>query len=82
PAEQLRVLVNGEVVATRDLAQGRSVQIPLTFQADSFVIVEVEAEPNERYQAVFPGHRPYAFSNPIFVDADSDGQWRPPGLQP
>ena len=82
PAEQLRIIVNGEVVASKDLTQARTVTVPLTFQTDSFVFVEVEAEPNAEYQAVFPGHRPYAFSNPIFIDADNDGQWQPPGLSP
>lgn len=80
PADSLRVVVNGEVVASRDLTASRTVSIPLIFQADSFVLVEVEAEPTDEYRTVFPGHRPYAFSNPIYVDADGDGQWQPPGL--
>ena len=27
-----------------------------------------------------PGFSPFAFTNPIFVDADEDGQWTAPGL--
>ena len=34
----------------------------------------------ERYLAVAPGGTPLAFANPIFVDADGDGSWQPPGL--
>ena len=80
PAETLRVRVNGEVVASVPLpADGRYEQ-SLSFQADAFVVVEVEGEPAEPYSTIFPGQRPYAFSNPIYIDANGDGQWTPPGL--
>jgi len=29
---------------------------------------------------LLPGGVPLAFANPIFVDADADGRWLPPGL--
>ncbi|MGI9324204.1 MAG: CehA/McbA family metallohydrolase [Pseudomonadales bacterium] len=80
PADELRVLVNGEVVHTAAVSTTGELVLPLEFQADSFVLVEVEGEPTEQYQIVYPGHRPYAFSNPIYVDANSDGRWQPPGL--
>ncbi len=88
PMSELRVLVNGEVVHRRligdEPAAGLRREVvevlPLRFDADAFVTVEVEGEPDERYSRVYPGQRPYAFSNPIYVDADSDGQWQPPGL--
>ena len=41
---------------------------------------EVEGEENETFAAVSPGFRPFAFTNPIFVDADADGEWTAPGL--
>ncbi|MEM1231526.1 MAG: CehA/McbA family metallohydrolase [Pseudomonadota bacterium] len=78
PTSELRVRVNGEIVATLDAAAAQAV--PLEFQADAFVVVEAEGEPEAIYRAVLPGHRPYAFTNPIYVDADGDGRWSPPGL--
>ena len=31
-------------------------------------------------KAVLPAFTPLAFTNPIYVDADGDGKWNPPGL--
>ena len=42
--------------------------------------VEVEGPAEGIYAEVAPGHTPFAFSNPIFVDADQDGEWTAPGL--
>ena len=48
---------------------------------DSTILtVEVEGEPSEVFEALLPGGVPLAFANPVFVDADGDGAWRPPGL--
>ena len=80
PVAQLRVRVNGEVVHSQAIDAGERFELPLVFQADSFVMIEVEAEPSTLYQTVYPGQRPYAFSNPIYVDADANGRWQPPGL--
>ena len=57
-------------------------EVPLAFEADAFVTVEVEGSPgtNSIYTQVAPGYTPFAFTNPIFVDADGDGDWTPPGL--
>jgi hypothetical protein len=52
----------------------------LRFERDGFVTVEVEGAPDAAYAALLPGFTPFAFSNPIFVDADGDGSWTPPGL--
>lgn len=80
--DELRVLVNGEEVRTVDLTSvdDGKVQLELEFPGDCFIVVEVEGEASEAYAAVFPGHSPYAFSNPIYVDANADGKWSPPGL--
>ncbi|MDP6978383.1 MAG: CehA/McbA family metallohydrolase [Myxococcota bacterium] len=56
------------------------VEFDLEFSADDHLIVEVEGEPEGPYSVVLEGFRPLAFSNPIFVDADGDGQWQPRGL--
>jgi hypothetical protein len=56
------------------------VELPLRFARDGFVSVEVEGPPDEPFRSVAPGVPPFAFSNAIFVDADGDGRWTPPGL--
>ena len=47
---------------------------------DAFVTVEVEGEVGDGFAAVLPDSVPFAFANPIFVDADGDGKWTAPGL--
>jgi hypothetical protein len=74
------VYLNGALNAEFDVAVGETHELPLTFEADAFVTVEVDGEPNDLYTALAPGFRPFAFTNPIFVDADSDGTWQAPGL--
>ena len=44
------------------------------------MIVEVEGAPDATWSAVAPRFVPFAVANPIFVDADGDGAWTPPGL--
>ena len=80
--ERLEVQINGQTVDTHRLADlpKQTVQQPLEFERDSFVTVEVFGKATEDYQAVYPDISPYAFSNPIYVDADSDGKWTAPGL--
>jgi len=78
---ELRVFVDGRVVDRRAIAAPADVSVPLHFPSDAFVTVEVKGPPGTTYAAVLPGFTPLAFSNPIFVDADGDGAWRPPGLE-
>jgi len=80
PVSELRVHVNGELQQRRPISSGEHVQLPLRFDSDAFVTVEVEGVPGDLYRAVAPGFTPFAFSNPIFVDADGDGSWTAPGL--
>jgi hypothetical protein len=54
--------------------------VDLQFEADAFVTVEVLGHPSGAFEAVLPGFDPIAFCNPIYVDADGDGVWTPPGL--
>ena len=76
------VQINGITVDSYPLNEQtrQKILVPLEFTKDSFVTIEVHGVANEQYQAVYPGLVPYAFSNPIYVDFDSDGQWTPPGL--
>jgi hypothetical protein len=80
PVNRLEVYANGTRIAREDAAQRSDHEIAIDLAQDAFVTVEVWGEPDERYQAIAPGFTPYAFTNPIFVDADGDGAFRAPGL--
>jgi len=80
PVSRARVLVNGAVVDEGPVRAGETWRIPLRFAGDAFVTAEVEGEAGGTYAVVAPGFTPFAFVNPIFVDADGDGRWTPPGL--
>ena len=82
PADELRIFVNGELHSRHSLAEEREFSIPLQFQVDSFVTVEAQGDalPDSIYAQVAPGYTPFAFTNPLFIDADSDGSWTAPGL--
>lgn len=82
PVSTLRVWVSGQLVHQQPVSRGEAFAIPLHFERDAFVTVEVEGEADERFAAVLPGHTPFAFTNAIWVDADADGVWTPPGLPP
>jgi len=79
----LDVQVNGESIAQHSLLDKakQTVQIPIEFDRDSFVTVEIFGDANEHYGYVYPGQEPYAFSNPIYVDFDNDKSWSPPGIE-
>ena len=78
PVQQLTVYVNGEARHRIGVSRDEEVEIPLSLPLDSFLIVEVTGEADALYSAVAPGFTPFAFSNPIYVDADADGEWQAP----
>ncbi len=78
PVSQIRVYVNGQLAHESDASQGMTVWFPHTFDRDAFVTVEVEGEADATYAARLPGFTPFAFTNPIYVDADGDGRWSAP----
>jgi hypothetical protein len=80
PVSELRVFLGGELLRTEPVEPGSQLDVLLDFEADTFVTLEVTGEPSPTYQAVLPGFTPLAFTNPIFVDANADGRWAPPGL--
>jgi len=45
-------------------------------------VVEVRGAPGAEYRLIAPELRRLALTNPVFVDTDSDGIWRAPGLLP
>ena len=83
PLNLVRLQVNGVTIEEYDLAPGKNehkLLIPMEFDQDAFVTLEVSGQATPEYLDVYPGLTPYAFSNPIYVDANADGVWTPPGL--
>ena len=82
PVSEARVYVDGALRERIAITRGETRELALEFAADAFVTVEVEgrAEKGSIFAALAPGFTPFAFSNPVFVDADGDGRWRAPGL--
>jgi hypothetical protein len=91
PVDEVRLLVNGEVV--RSLPEGAG-ELGLDLSHDAFLTLEagapLDADPAAWIAAhrgpwtdsVAPGFLPAAFSNPIYLDVDGDGAWTSPGLAP
>jgi hypothetical protein len=80
PVTELRAYMNGELVLTRTHEGSARLEIPMRFERDSFVTLEVEGPAAGLYAELLPGFTPFAFTNPIFVDANRDGVWSAPGL--
>ncbi len=96
PVHQLRLVQDGVVVHrielgghARDEGEALVVEeiVELTLERDAWLLAEAgwpedaPASPvGGTYGLVAPGYVPFAFTNPIFVDVDGDGQWTPPGL--
>lgn len=80
PVSEARIYTNGALTQRLSAQAGERLEVPMRFERDSFVTVEVEGEPSRVYAALAPHSRPFAFSNPIFVDADGDGRFTAPGL--
>lgn len=80
PISEWRAYVNGELVHRAPIGAGQSATLPLAFAADAFVTVEIEGPAEGLYREALPGFVPFAFTNPIFVDADGNGSFDAPGL--
>ena len=75
-----RAYVNGALAASGRIAADTPAAVPLVFQTDSLVTVEVEGKATPDYSLLYPEFVPFAFTNPIYVDANRDGVWTAPGL--
>jgi hypothetical protein len=80
PVSALRVYVNAALDREIPIRAGETREVSLEFAGDSFVTVEVEGEVDATFEALNPGFPSFAFTNPVFVDADGDGRWTAPGL--
>lgn len=81
--EEIDVWVNGSIRAqTRGLSRTSAVRMALNtefeFERDAWIVVVARGK--EPMDAVFLNRRvlPFAFTNPIYVDADEDGTFRAP----
>ena len=72
--------MDGALAHEADAAGRRPIWFPHRYERDAFVTVEVEGDADATYAARLPKFTPFAFSNPVFVDADEDGTWSAPGL--
>lgn len=79
PVDKLTIYLNG-VAQSQSISAGDTLEIPLQISEDAFITVQVIGQATTLYHTILPGFTPFAFSNPIFIDADSDGQWHAPGL--
>jgi len=75
PVEKISIYINGKKYKERSINKSGVYEEAITVGKDSFVTVEVEGKAQSDYAAVYPGFKPFAFSNPIFIDADGNGTW-------
>ncbi|MEW5946164.1 MAG: CehA/McbA family metallohydrolase [bacterium] len=79
--EKLVIVANGEEIAAFPLAGDTA---PVWFDdtvsvspaADTWYVARVEG--TKPMFPVYPGARPYSFTNPVYVDADGNGAFDPP----
>jgi hypothetical protein len=65
---------------SRKVSAGEVYSETIHLRRDSVVVVEVMGPATPVYAKLLPGLEPIALTNPIYVDADGDGRWQPPGL--
>lgn len=78
--DRYTLYVNGEAVSEAPITVGEILSVPLAIAEDAFVTVEVTGPITELSREVIGDVPPFAFSNPIYYDADGDGKWTPIGL--
>ena len=78
--DRLDVQINGNAIGQAQIADDGHFSMPIEVTGDAYVTIEISGQASDIYQAVYTGYFPYAYYNPIYIDANSDGQWTPPGL--
>lgn len=71
--------INGEPVSEAPITTGKTLSLPLVIAEDAFITVEVTGPITELSREVIGDVPPFAFSNPIYFDANGDGEWTPIG---
>ena len=77
--DRMTVWVNGRIYRQLPCRGNDHKTIELHVENDAWVVVELKGPAGERYQQMLPGLSPLALSNPIYIDADSNGRWQPLG---
>ena len=77
--ERITVWVNGRIYRQLPCRGNDHKTIELQVGNDAWVVVELSGPASERYRQVLPGLSPLALSNPIYIDADGNGEWQPLG---
>ncbi|MEM8499115.1 MAG: CehA/McbA family metallohydrolase, partial [Pseudomonadota bacterium] len=80
PVAELALFINGKTTHRQAVSAGDTISLPLELTKDSYIVVEVNGATSKLYNELAPDFRPFAFSNPIYIDADQDEQWTAPGL--
>ncbi|MFK8020433.1 MAG: CehA/McbA family metallohydrolase [Pseudomonadales bacterium] len=80
PVGEMTVYLNGELYEQFPVERGQTIELPLKLAKDSYLVVQVTGKASELYELLAPDFVPFAFSNPIYIDADGDGKWIAPGL--
>jgi len=87
PVDELRFIVNGEVVQTNAIEESQQVNrgewsMELSTERDSWVLVEagnalddLSIDNGSLYSLLAPSHVPIGFSNPVRLDHNGDGVW-------
>lgn len=92
PVPEVRLVVDGKVVekealpATREVLRGQRTWT-LTVDRDAWLLVEAGWPLEDKsptapdvvglYADIAPGYVPIGFTNPVWIDADGDGEWTP-----
>ena len=78
--DTLRLYVNGRKSLEKSVVSGQQYSEIVHVKRDSVVVVEVSGTAGRLYEKLYPGLQPLAVSNPVYIDADNDGQWTAPGV--
>ncbi len=75
-----KLYINGELESEASLTVGENLILPLMMSEDAFVTVEVMGPITALSKEVIGNVPPFAFSNPVFFDANGDREWTPVGM--
>lgn len=71
--DTLRIWLNGALWKTLPITSGQTLSEALSISEDGFIFVEVLGNPSPEYATLVPGAIPFAFANPVLLDAEGDG---------
>jgi len=77
--DSVRIWLNGALHRTLPIAPGTTISEELTITGDSFVFVEALGAASKLYRTIVPDAIPFAFANPVLMDAQGDG-WHPEAI--